>query len=44
MTENRQSLTNRIGVGIGCVLGTGVIALFLLWVLILLLDLMGVLV
>jgi hypothetical protein len=33
-----------LGVGMGCVLGTGIIALVLLWVLTLILDLIGVVV
>jgi len=37
---DRGGVANRIGVGIGCLLGTGIIALFLLWILTVTLDLL----
>lgn len=41
---DRGSIPHRLGVGIGCVLGSGIIALFLLAVMVMVLDFMGVLV
>jgi len=43
MTENRGCF-HQTGEGIGCFLGGGLIALFLLWVLTVVLDLIGVVV
>ena len=43
LTEN-QGCVHQTGVGIGCVLGTGIIALVLLWILTVVLDLIGVVV
>lgn len=41
MTDNRGCF-HQVGLGIGCVLGTGIIALFLLWIVTVVLDLIGV--
>lgn len=43
MTENRGCFL-QVGKGIGCVLGTGIIVLFLLWVWTVVMDLIGVVV
>lgn len=43
MTENRGCF-RQVGVGIGCVFGTGIIALVLLWIFTVVLDLIGVVV
>lgn len=42
--RDRGGVAHRTGVGIGCLLGTGIIALVLLWILTVVLDLLGVVV
>ncbi len=40
--NEKRGCVHQTGVGIGCVLGTGIIALVLLWILTVVLDLIGV--
>lgn len=39
-----KGIGHRLGVGVGCLLGTGIIALFLLWILTVVLGALGVVV